>query len=80
MFRFFIHRVLVMVPTLLVISALVFVIIQLPEGDYLTTYITELESQGESVSKENSVSARAIRTRPADVAAVLHMVVRAAPR
>ena len=26
MFRFFIHRVLVMVPTLLVISALVFVI------------------------------------------------------
>ena len=52
MFRFFIHRVLVMVPTLLVISALVFVIIQLPEGDYLTTYITELESQGESVSKE----------------------------
>ena len=52
MFRFFIHRVLVMVPTLLVISALVFAIIQLPEGDYLTTYITELESQGESVSKE----------------------------
>ncbi len=41
-----------MIPTLLVISALVFVIIQLPEGDYLTTYITELESQGEKVSRE----------------------------
>ena len=34
------------------ISALVFTIIQLPEGDYLTTYIAELESQGESISKE----------------------------
>jgi peptide/nickel transport system permease protein len=52
MFRFLVHRVLVMIPTLLVISALVFVIIQLPEGDYLTTYIAELESQGEDVSKE----------------------------
>jgi len=41
-----------MIPTLLVISALVFVIIQLPEGDYLTTYITELEAQGEKVSAE----------------------------
>ncbi len=41
-----------MIPTLLVISALVFIIIQLPEGDYLTSYITELESQGEKVSAE----------------------------
>ena len=41
-----------MIPTLLVISALVFVIIQLPEGDYLTSYITELQAQGESVSAE----------------------------
>ena len=41
-----------MVPTLLAISALVFVIIQLPPGDYLTTYINELQSQGESVSGE----------------------------
>ncbi len=52
MFRYLVHRLLVMIPTLLVISALVFVIIQLPEGDYLTTYITELESQGEKVSRE----------------------------
>ena len=41
-----------MIPTLLVISALVFVIIQLPEGDYLESYIAELESQGESVNKD----------------------------
>ena len=52
MFRFLIRRTLVMIPTLLVISALVFIIIQLPEGDYLTSYITELEAQGEKVSAE----------------------------
>ena len=52
MFRFLVRRTLVMIPTLLVISALVFIIIQLPEGDYLTSYITELESQGERVSAE----------------------------
>lgn len=52
MFSYLIRRILVMIPSLLVISALVFVIIQLPEGDYLTSYITELESQGESVSKD----------------------------
>ena len=52
MFRFLVHRVLVMIPTLVIISALVFIIIQLPEGDYLSTYIAELESQGETVSKD----------------------------
>lgn len=41
-----------MIPTLLVISFIVFVIIQLPPGDYLETYIAELESQGESVAPE----------------------------
>ena len=41
-----------MLATLLVVSALVFIIIQLPEGDYLTSYIAELESQGEAVNPE----------------------------
>ena len=38
-----------MIPTLLVISLICFVIIQLPPGDYLESYIAELESQGETV-------------------------------
>ena len=41
-----------MIPTLMVISALVFIIIQLPEGDYLSSYIAELEASGEQVSQE----------------------------
>lgn len=51
MFSYIIQRLLIMVPTLLAISVIVFVIIQLPEGDYLTSYIAELESQGESVEE-----------------------------
>lgn len=49
MIKYVAKRLLVMLPTLLVISFIVFVIIQLPPGDYLETYIAELESQGESV-------------------------------
>lgn len=46
------RRIFVMMLTLLAVSAFVFIIIQLPEGDYLTSYITELESQGEAVDPQ----------------------------
>ena len=52
MLNYFARRLLTMVITLVVISALVFIIIQLPPGDYLTTQIAELESQGEMVDRE----------------------------
>ncbi|MTI09325.1 ABC transporter permease [Curvivirga aplysinae] len=48
MFGYIARRLLIMIPTMLVISALVFIIIQLPPGDYLTTLINELQAQGES--------------------------------
>jgi len=49
---YIIRRILVMIPTLLVISALVFAIIELPPGDYFESYIAELQAQGESVDKK----------------------------
>jgi peptide/nickel transport system permease protein len=49
MFGYTVRRVLMMIPTLLAISVIVFVIIQLPPGDYFTTYLNELQSRGESV-------------------------------
>jgi peptide/nickel transport system permease protein len=49
MFRYFVQRLLVMIPTLIVISIAIFVIIQAPPGDYLESYIAELQSQGEAV-------------------------------
>lgn len=52
MLRYFIRRILVMIPTLLAISAIVFIIIKLPPGDFVTSLIEELQSQGEQVSQE----------------------------
>src|SRR3954454_18504996 len=51
MLGFFVRRIMVMIPTLLAISAITFVIIQLPPGDYLTTMVTELESRGEAIAQ-----------------------------
>ncbi|MDW8123318.1 MAG: ABC transporter permease [Geminicoccaceae bacterium] len=52
MLRYVFHRVLVMVPTLLAISLLTFVIIQLPPGDFLSTHLAELQAQGEGVQQQ----------------------------
>jgi peptide/nickel transport system permease protein len=52
MLSYFARRFLIMVPTLLIISALVFVIIKLPPGDFLTNKIQELMSQGDASALE----------------------------
>jgi peptide/nickel transport system permease protein len=52
MLNYIIRRVMIMVPTLLAISAISFIIIQLPPGDFLTTLMEELQSQGERASLE----------------------------
>jgi len=52
MLAFVIRRILYMIPTLLAISVVVFIIIQLPPGDYLTTLIAALSSQGETVNQD----------------------------
>lgn len=50
MFRYLVRRIFTMALTLLVISALIFFIIKLPPGDFLTTQIEELRAQGEQVN------------------------------
>jgi peptide/nickel transport system permease protein len=49
MIGYILHRIAVMIPTLVIISALVFTIIELPPGDYFETYVAQLQAQGESV-------------------------------
>ncbi len=49
MFGYIVRRVLIMIPTLIIISITIFTIIKLPPGDYFTTYMAELQSQGEAV-------------------------------
>ncbi|MCQ0990241.1 ABC transporter permease [Jiella marina] len=52
MIRYLLSRLVTMALTLVAISVLVFAIIQLPPGDYLTSYIAEIQAQGEQVTAE----------------------------
>ncbi|MXZ24204.1 MAG: ABC transporter permease [Caldilineaceae bacterium SB0665_bin_21] len=52
------RRVLFLFPMLFVISAVVFLIIQLPPGDFMSTYIANLESSGIEVSDELALTLR----------------------
>lgn len=52
MFKYIVKRLLVLIPLLFVLSVIVFVIIQLPPGDFLTTYINKLQSTGLTVNDE----------------------------
>ncbi|MGH6862254.1 MAG: ABC transporter permease, partial [Phyllobacterium sp.] len=50
MLRYILWRIAAMIPTLLIISALVFVIIELPPGNFFESQIAELRAQGETVN------------------------------
>ncbi|WP_157015759.1 ABC transporter permease [Mesorhizobium xinjiangense] len=49
MLIYIVKRLLTAIPTLLLISLLVFFIIELPPGDYFENYIAELQAMGETV-------------------------------
>jgi len=46
---YILRRVGIMIPTLLAVSIISFIVIQLPPGDYLTTYAMQLRQQGDAV-------------------------------
>ncbi|MBS0572110.1 MAG: ABC transporter permease [Proteobacteria bacterium] len=48
MLRYILWRIAIMVPTLILISMLVFTIIELPPGDYFESYVSELQAMGEA--------------------------------
>ena len=52
MFHLILKRLLWMIPTLFAISFISFALIQLPPGDYLTSYVTALAETGEPVAEE----------------------------
>jgi len=58
MLTWMIRRFFWMIPTLLVISILSFAIIQLPPGDFLTSYIAAMEESGAVVSMERAAALR----------------------
>ncbi len=52
MLSYIIRRILFMIPTLFLISVVSFIALQLPPGDYLTSYAAQLSSMGESADQE----------------------------
>jgi len=50
--RYIVHRIFVMIPTVIAISVVTFIIINLPPGDFLSAQISELQAQGEGVQLE----------------------------
>lgn len=52
MLRYIAKRVLIMIPTLILVSIVSFGILQLPPGDYLTSYAAQLRTMGEQVDEE----------------------------
>lgn len=51
MIKFIARRLLLFIPTLLVISIVTFTLIQLPPGDYLTTLLITMQESGEQVDQ-----------------------------
>jgi len=59
MFQYLVRRLLVMILTLIAISIVSFILIQLPPGDYLTTYAATLAAQGDSSASTEQLNREA---------------------
>jgi peptide/nickel transport system permease protein len=53
MLAYILRRLLIMIPTLFLISVISFIALQLPPGDYLTSYAAQLTTQGEYIDQES---------------------------
>ena len=58
MLTYLARRLVTMILTLLALSVVVFVVIQLPPGDFVTSYIASLSAAGESVDQDTITALR----------------------
>ncbi len=58
MLYFFLRRFLYMLITIALVSVVTFVLIQLPPGDFITSYAVQLQEQGSTVSESDFASLR----------------------
>jgi peptide/nickel transport system permease protein len=56
MINYILRRLFLLIPVLFAVSVMVFAIIQLPPGDYLTTYIEQLRMSGVELSEDQAVA------------------------
>ena len=58
MLAFIVKRVLGMIPAMFAISILAFTVIQLPPGDYVTSYIAQMSSSGSLITQQEAANLR----------------------
>ena len=58
MIGFIVNRFLLALITIWVVTVISFALIQLPPGDYITSYVAQLMSQGEQVSDQEAAQLR----------------------
>ncbi len=63
MLKYIVRRLLIMIPTLIAISIISFTIIQLPPGDFVTTYLRSLEAAGGSFGMPDEAIVESLRVR-----------------
>ena len=52
MLKFVIRRLLLIIPTMIAVSVISFIVIQLPPGDFLTSKVSQLMMQGQTIEPE----------------------------
>ena len=52
MIGFLLRRLLLFIPTVIVISIITFMLIQAPPGDYISSYAAQLEASGQEASEQ----------------------------
>lgn len=63
MLRYIARRLAILVPTLVAISVVTFVVIQLPPGDYLTTMTAQIQSRGDAALSSGELARLVARYR-----------------
>lgn len=59
MIRYIVYRLLIMIPTLFIISIVAFLIILAPPGDFISSYVAQLEATGQFIDQSQITALRA---------------------
>ncbi|MCR4940724.1 MAG: ABC transporter permease [Treponemataceae bacterium] len=59
MWKYIVKRVLLFIPTIVIISFVIFFIMQLPEGDYVSSYVARMQAEGEVFTEADVAALRA---------------------
>ena len=58
MLKYIGKRILMFIPTIIIISFVIFFIMQLPQGDYVSSYIARMQAEGEVFTQEDIANLR----------------------